>query len=478
MVNSLYKRQIFTIFATMIGAFFLLTIGVQLVSQQFLMDELQHRGQKNAQFLGAYTSAYIQTNELNDDFYQAYVKTLALVSDSFIFVTATDEVHSYATDGLNFYPIKRNDTSRSVVSQITAQGEFEAVTDLDGIFTEPRYIYGITFTENVAGTAVARGIVVVSPNTDQIDSMWDSLGDVYLLLMVAVITAALLLLSYLSAKQVKPLNELSETARRFGQGELSARVLGYEDRTDEVGALTREFNAMANSLAKAEQQRSGFISNVSHELKTPMTTIIGFAEGLIDGTVPPEKREKALEIILSETRRLSRLVQQMLEISRLEVDESQPVAQEQFDLLELLTQVLISMDKKITSRNLDVALTMPEGSLLVWGNQDGITQVCYNLLDNAVKFATTNTLIRIKVAVDGKKVFVSVENQGEVLEEEDLPSLFQQFHKGDPSRHHHPEGLGLGLYLVKNILSKLQESITVTSVDGVTKFTFTLSLVV
>lgn len=475
-MKSLYKRQLLTIFTVIGLAWFLMTTWILGISQNYLVAELQHKTQKNAQFLGAYTASYIQNQPISTLDYQGYVKTLALVSDAFIFVTALEGDDSYATDGENFYPIKRNDVSRAVVEAVVSQGEHEEVTDLGGMFTEERYVYGVTYNQNVAGEAVPMGFIVISPNTEQLDYLQNGFWRVVTVLSFVTVFVVMSLVSFLSAKQTKPLHELSDTAKRFGQGDLTARIEGYEDRKDELGDTIRNFNHMASEIAEVEQHRSTFISNLSHELKTPMTAISGFAEALLDGTVSESKREKALTIIRSETLRLARLVQQMLEISRMEVEEF-TLAQEQFDLIELMAQVIIGMEPKLESRRLDVDVDIPCEELLVWGNRDGLTQVCYNLLDNARKFATESTVITVSVVIQDKRVYVSVKNQGETIAPEVLPLLFHRFHKADDSRSAHPEGLGLGLYLVKNIMGKHQEDITVSSEEGVTCFTFTLRLV-
>lgn len=139
---------------------------------------------------------------------------------------------------------------------------------------------------------------------------------------------------------------------------------------DEISTLAEAFNTMANSLAKVESQRSEFIANVSHELKTPMTTISGFAEGILDGTIPPEREKESLQIVVSETRRLSRLVRRMLDLARLNaLTENTVTAQEQFDLTEVVSQVIISLESKITGRNLDVDVQMPDEKLMVWGTR-------------------------------------------------------------------------------------------------------------
>lgn len=217
--------------------------------------------------------------------------------------------------------------------------------------------------------------------------------------------------------------------------------------------------------------------DVSHELKTPMTTIAGFAEGILDGTIPPEREKEYLQIVVSETRRLSRLVRRMLDLSRLNaLAESTVTAQETFDLTEVMSQVLISLETKITDRQLDVDVQMPEDKLMVWGDPDAITQVCYNLLDNAAKFAAPGTAITVQITKKEGKAHTLIRNLGATIPPDELPLLFERFHKADYSRSMDREGVGLGLYIVKTILGNLKENITVTSEDGVTQFHFTLTL--
>ena len=208
-----------------------------------------------------------------------------------------------------------------------------------------------------------------------------------------------------------------------------------------------------------------------------MTTISGFAEGILDGTIPPEREKESLQIVVSETRRLSRLVRRMLDLSRLNaLAENSITAQETFDLTETMSQVLISLESKITSRNLDVEVHMPQEKLMVWGDPDSVTQVCYNLLDNAAKFAAPGTAITVQIVKKDGKAVTTIKNLGATIPADELPLIFDRFHKADYSRSMDREGVGLGLYIVKTILGNLKENITVTSEDGVTQFTFTLTL--
>ena len=228
-------------------------------------------------------------------------------------------------------------------------------------------------------------------------------------------------------------------------------------------------------LKKAEGIRSEFTANVSHELKTPMTTIAGFSDGILDGTIPPDKERAALQTISSETRRLSRLVRRMLDLSRLQSAEN-VTAQEQFDVSEVMLRVLVSLENKINARHLDVDTQLPDGPVLVWGDPDAITQVCYNLLDNAIKFSAEGSTMGLSITAKGGKAHVAVRNHGDTIPPDELAMIFDRFHKSDKSRSVDREGVGLGLYIVKTILNNHKENISVTSQDGVTEFVFTLTL--
>ena len=217
------------------------------------------------------------------------------------------------------------------------------------------------------------------------------------------------------------------------------------------------------------------MANISHELKTPMTTIAGFTDGILDGTIAPDRERAALQTISSETRRLSRLVRRMLDLSRLQSAET-VTCQEQFDISEVMLRVLVSLETKINSRRLDVDTQLPDGPVLVWGDPDSITQVCYNLLDNAIKFSQEGGVLGLSIAAKGGKAHVTVRNVGDTIPPEELAMIFDRFHKSDKSRSVDREGVGLGLYIVKTILNNHKENITVTSENGVTEFTFTLTL--
>lgn len=478
-MKSIYKRQLVMMVSIVAVSFTLLSAAFMLLSYRYILSEKRQALERNAEDIASLTSRYISSAWGGDIQGEAFRNSLYLIvrsSDSYVVLSDTEGSMIYACDGDTYYSVDKR-VPDSVTRQVLEQGKFTGMSDLGGLFDKNSYVVGVPFVLTRGTISVIQGIVLVSTDTAAVQSMWQDTVAIFFFVAVIVLMIAVVASSLFASYQSRPLNEMAEAARKFGQGEFDTRVTGYENRGDEIGALAEAFNSMANSLEKVESQRADFIANVSHELKTPMTTIAGFAEGILDGTIPQEREKESLQVIVSETRRLSRLVRRMLDLSRLNaLAESNITAQEQFDLTEVMSRVIVSLEGKITGRKLDVDVQMPDEKLMVWGDPDSITQVCYNLLDNAAKFAATGSVITIVITKKDGKACTTVRNLGATIPKDELPVLFDRFHKADYSRSMDREGVGLGLYIVKTILGNLKEDIHVTSEDGVTEFTFTLTL--
>ncbi len=348
------------------------------------------------------------------------------------------------------------------------------ISDLGGIYKSGHYV--VTASINSEEDDGIIGYVLVTSDTDEILGTWSTF-----LMMASVVAVLVFCLSMIvslvySKRMARPLDEMALASRRFARGDFSVRVRQQDDPTDEMGALIESFNKMADSLEKSEKRRSEFIANISHELRTPMTTIAGFADGILDGTIPKEEEEKYLKSIRDETRRLSRLVRDMLSASQAKARSSDPKRRTVFDLTELVLQILLSFESRATAKNLDVDPQLPDNHIMVIADKDAITQVIYNLLDNAVKFARVGSCLTLRLYKDGKKAYVSIKDEGETIPPDDLPFIFDRFHKSDRSRSLDKDGVGLGLYLVKSIINSHDEDIAVRSEDGITEFVFTLKL--
>ena len=357
-----------------------------------------------------------------------------------------------------------------------ARGGKAPETDiLQGIYDEPRYITGVCISSDATGETI--GYVIVSSAMTQTLELVSHSGTLFLYPAMIVIVISLVAATFFSRSQVRPLAQVAETARRYGRGDLSARVEVSEKNTREINDLAQAFNAMATSLEESEQRRQEFVANVSHELKTPMTTIGGYIDGMLDGTIPPEKQQQYMQVVSSEVRRLSRLVRNMLDIARMQaqgIDESRKT---RFDLGEAMSDVLITFEQKINAKHLQVSVDLPEKPVWTRAERDSITQVFYNLLDNAIKFCTPGGNLSLFLSVKSSTACAVVQNTGPTIAPEELPLLFDRFHKADKSRSADREGWGLGLYIAKTIVGAHGGDIWAESENGVTRFIFTLPVV-
>lgn len=457
-MKTMYGRQ----FATMVGmvllSFLMLGASFATLSYQYTIREKKDTLERNARYIAQFTSDSVESGGKlvwQTPAFQKYLSSVAKVSDSHVMVATPEGVIVYATSGsADLIEFQYAELSPATVASIV-DGSRVGMDQLDGLYREPRYLVGLPITND---KGYLQGLVLVSASASNISGVWRDLSGILLVTALAVVLIAAIISSVTSMRQSQPIKEIAAAARQFGLGRLDVRV-DVGSRRDEVGELAEAFNAMADSLAKSEQRRSEFIANVSHELKTPMTSIAGFADGILDGTIPPDQERHYLQIISSETRRLSRLVRSMLDLSRLQSDER--AAQQQFDLCETLVRALVTLEGKVNAKRLEVDAQLPQDEPVpVWGDQDAITQVCYNLLDNAIKFSREGGTLGASVSVKGPKATITISNQGDTIPAEEQSLVFDRFHKTDHSRSADRDGVGLGLYIVKTILGSLKENIT------------------
>ena len=360
----------------------------------------------------------------------------------------------------------------SMTWEIVEEGSTSRRDDLDGLYDTNRFVVGVPAVS--PDTQEIVGVVYGVSSTDSLDSMWQGFIGLFFMTAFVVLMISFMASSVTTMRQVQPIREMVQATRRYAEGDFDIRMYDY-GRKDEIGELAASFNAMAESLQQTERQRREFIANISHELKTPMTTIAGYTDGILDGTIAPENERQYLQIISDESRRLSRLVRRMLDVSQLQAIDPLKGGNH-FDVCESMRRVLVSMEKKITDRHLDVDADIPDEPILVLGDNDLITQVIYNLLENATKFARQGSTLYLGVTTLDGKARVTVRNVGDTISAEELPLLFERFHKSDKSRSEDKDGVGLGLYIVKTILEQHKEKIYVTSENGVTTFSFSLSM--
>ena len=471
-MKSIYLRNFVAIAALVSICFLLIALSFVGVGRQYVIGEYSKNMERSASEIAHTAEAIARSESLDSWALRMNVCSVANAAGNQIFVTdASGTVRCCSDREPNCEHIGLQVPEE--ILEMTKQGVLDRRTDLGGVFKVRRYVAAQTI-HSPEGELI--GYVFVNNLAGNMLGAWSTFLTIAAGIAVVVFVIALALTMVYARHMARPLDEMAAASRKFARGDFSVRVKQTEDPTDEMGALIESFNKMADSLEQAEKRRSEFIANVSHELRTPMTTIAGFADGILDGTIPRDQEEKYLRSIRDETRRLSRLVREMLSISQARARAADPAARCNFDLTELVLQTLLSFENRATKKQLDVDPQLPDDHLMVRADRDAITQVIYNLLDNAVKFAEPGSCLVVKLYKNDGKVYVSIKDRGETIPPEDLPFIFDRFHKSDRSRSLDKEGMGLGLYLVKTIINSHDEDIAVKSEDGVTEFVFTLPL--
>ncbi len=359
--------------------------------------------------------------------------------------------------------------SENIQRLLSSGPHFEKGT-LDNIYQEERYISGCPFYPRV-GSDVA-GMVIITTDTKDIDSFTGMVMQIFILSAIATLSMSILAIGVFSYNMVRPLRQMAAAAKRFGNGDFSVRVSTAGN--DEVKELAIAFNNMAESLSASEITRKSFVANVSHELKTPMTTIAGFIDGILDGTIPKDKQEYYLHIVSDEVKRLSRLVRSMLDLSRIDSGELKLNFQH-FDLLDVLVNVLITFEQEISHKNIEIRGLDVITPKMIYGDKDLLHQVVYNLIENAVKFTNEGGYIECNITENSEQTDFVLKNSGMGIKEDEIDLIFGRFYKTDKSRSKDKKGLGLGLYLVRSIVRLHGGNITAKSVVGeFTEFDFYL----
>lgn len=355
-----------------------------------------------------------------------------------------------------------------VMKEINEDGAFTETGKLDGLYSENHYIVGVSI--DVDGTTI--GYMFEATPSDGLMTFLMEIFNMFIISSGIVIFLAFVIIFIVTSQLVRPLKEMSDAASQYGKGDFTKRLDVYRD--DEIGQLAQTLNTMADDLSTLESSRRSFTANVSHELKTPMTTIGGFIDGILDGTIPESEHKKYLRIVSEEVARLSRMVRSMLDLSKIEAGEM-TVNSKPFNAINAIAQILFSFETAINDKNLEIR-GLEVGDVWVNADEDLIYQVIYNLMDNAVKFASQNGYIEFTFSTVGSKTNIGIRNSGQGLAAAEINKVFDRFYKTDKSRGLDKNGVGLGLYIVKNIINLHDGDIRVSSLEGeYTEFSITLS---
>jgi len=426
-------------------------------------DDLSYVAESMAEFT---IKLAIQNPNYSKENYQINIDTLSRSSDCFIAVLNT-RGETIASSS-NYEPVS---ISRDFYSNVMRGERVCLLGTLGGVFNAPTLTVGVPIQYD---RDTVFGGVFVSLPVPEINQIRTGVLQIFLLPMFLILLVAMLVIYTMSNRITRPLKTLNNAAKAIADGHLEQRVTLNE--SNEISDLGESFNKMADSLQQIEHMRSSFVANVSHDLRTPMTTISGFVEGILDGTIPQDKQKQYLSIVLDETKRLSRLVTDLLDLSKWE-QESFALDMREFDINEMIRLSVIKLEKRITEKNIQVTISFQSDSQRVLADKDSIQRVLTNLMDNAVKFTNENGFMDIRTGItDQNKVFVSIQNSGIGIDSHDLKHIFDRFYKTDKSRGQDKNGTGLGLYIAQNIIKNHGETIWAESEpEEFTRFNFTLT---
>ena len=408
-----------------------------------------------------------------DSQYTEYVKTFLTMysSDVGVDIIVTDlKGNALMAITSKDTEIKTLKVDQNIIDQTVRNINYYSKGTLGGAYTSERYSAAYPVYTNANDTVV--GTVIVSIVTDDVENVTRMVFNIFLLAAIATLSMSILAIGLFSYNMIKPLKQMAQAAKQFGKGDFSVRVNASSN--DEIGELAASFNNMAESLSSSEITRKSFVANVSHELKTPMTTIAGFIDGILDGTIPPEKQNYYLHIVSEEIKRLSRLVRSMLDLSRIDSGELK-LNYQKFDLLDMLVTIIITFEREIENKNIEIKGLDEISPKIVYGDKDLIYQVVYNLIENAVKFTNEGGYIEFRIDESLEQFDFIIKNSGMGIKKSEIDLVFGRFYKTDKSRSKDKKGLGLGLYLVRSIIRLHGGDITANSVYGeYTEFDFYL----
>ncbi len=348
------------------------------------------------------------------------------------------------------------------------------LSDLDGFFMQRRFNYIYPVEDSSSGNNQTIGYIVLTSSAMGMSQVFEQIIMVIIVASLWVFLAAIIIVYFITDRITTPIKEISKAVKSYAKGNFDVRIPVKGE--DEIATLSEAFNNMASELSKLEKTKNTFFSSVSHDLKTPMTSIHGFIEGILDGTIPEEKQSYYLGIVLEEVKRLTRLVNSLLDVTRMQ-SGSVKLNPESFDVCEMARLILISFEEKIDEKKLNIEFVCEDDPSNVFADKDAIHQVMYNIVSNAMKFTPDEGTLKIDITkAEHEKYCVSVYNTGIGIKEEELPFIFDSFYKADSSRGLDKTGTGLGMFIAKSKIEAHGEKIGVESEYGkYCRFYFNLS---
>ena len=476
MRQKIFKKQFLAIAVIVFLSLSFIWVILTFIYNNYLAEQKYDSLSHSCQSVVDFIEQDLEVSDNKDSEYSVYyiARTLANVSKIDIYVIDnTGVIQICSCDEWGLEGGCEHSGSQLDIEDIRSitSGEKNELTTL-GIYSAPHFTIAQQIDRDDTDTI---GYVVATDSIDDVQNLMKKITRIYIFSAIVPLALMFIAIYATTYKFTKPLKLMSDAAKAMAKGDFSKRIPVTSD--DEIGQLAASFNQMTNSLARLEEVRKSFIANVSHELKTPMTTIGGFIDGIIDGTIEADKQEHYLKIVYEEIKRLSRMVETMLSVSRLESNEIE-LKKEPFNFKEQILNVVLSQEQRIENKQINIIGLDKIDDTIVTADKDMIYRVVYNLVDNAIKFTDNGGSIEFGVGCDAKNISFKIKNSGQGIPSVELPYVFERFYKVDKSRSKNKQSTGLGLYIVKTIIKNHGGVISVSSVENnFTSFEFTLPII-
>ena len=448
---------------TLLSLITVITVSNHLFYKNLIREEVDSMYKEANTIVSTYATSYFSSKSTMEQT-EAELKRLDSMLDRQIWIIDTS--------GAIILDTKKTATSLDVIEEFDPTingGKYYERGTFYGYFSEETLSVMAPITSNYT----VQGYVILHNPISEIVLKKDNYISIALILIFMIFAYSIIFLFIFRMWVLRPLKKITIAAKEYASGNLK-----YElniDTDDEMGNLAKAMNFMAKELNETEEYQKKFISNVSHDFRSPLTSIKGYLEAMLDGTIPPEFQEKYLNIVISETERLNKLTSSLLTLNKMDSKEAR-LEMTKFDINNMIKQVILTFEGTCLAKNIKFNLIFDEKEHFVLADYSKIQQVLYNLIDNAIKFSNPNSFIHITTSEKGEKIFVSVKDTGIGIPKDSISKVWDRFYKSDLSRGKDKKGTGLGLSIVKEILTAHRENINVISTEGVgTEFIFTLS---
>ncbi|EEG31742.1 ATPase/histidine kinase/DNA gyrase B/HSP90 domain protein [[Clostridium] methylpentosum DSM 5476] len=474
MKKSLFAKYFTICMSVIIVSITFLGAMMLIFSSQYFRNDQFKRLEDSVQYAAELTVLPSNTQKNNDGSYTlsesvgSSYRMLSRTNDALYFLTDTSGALVACSEGkrcIHSAPY----TVPVEIRQKTTEGIYKETGTFAKLYKNDYYTVGVPIT--IDGQTI--GYLYASSPSKNLSIFLSEIFNMFIISSGVVLFLAFAIIFVVTSQMVKPLKEMSKAAKQYGEGDFSRRV--QIDRNDEIGELASALNTMADDLSIIENSRRSFTANVSHELKTPMTTIGGFIDGILDGTIPEREHKKYLRIVSDEVKRLARLVRSMLNLSKIEAGEM-TIKCTSFNMIETIAQTLFSFEQVINGKQLEIRGLDEVSDVWIEADEDLIHQVIYNLMDNAIKFVNEGGYIEFSFQTIGRKTQIGIKNSGNGLSKQEMNKVFDRFYKTDKSRGLDKNGVGLGLYIVRTVINLHDGEIKVRSKEGeYTEFVITLN---